>query len=408
MDFKQKLSNYADAIITRGVCIKKGQRLEIVASIENKEMAQMLMLKAFENGAADVYINWSDYEADRIRYMNAPAETFETYPEWQLARENRIKPEDWSLVMISTPDPEIFKDVNPAVLEKANQTRAKAIQHIQQMRMNLDIKWCIALSSSEAWAKKVYPDLSGEAAVSKLWDSIFMCSRVDSVNYQDKWDEQLKKLKAKGKMLNDRKYEKLRYTAPGTNFEIKPISVGEWTSCGTKAYDGTMAIINIPSEEIFIVPDRYSANGKITSTMPLVYNGNIIKNLWFEFKDGKVVDFGAEEGKELIGKFMEADESAKYLGEVALVPFDSPISKLNTIFYNTLFDENASCHLALGNGITMATPSIATLSSEEKQKLGFNISTVHLDFMVGSEKLNIMGILPDGTEEAIFINGNWA
>lgn len=408
MDFKTMLGNYADVIISKGVSMKKGQKVEINSSLENRDLAILIMEKAFARGAADVLINWVDYESMKVKYLMAPKEVFETVAEWEKVKDDRLKPEEWCMVMISTPDPEIFKDVDPAILGKAVQTRSKAFEKSAQLRMSMDLKWCIALGVTEAWAKKVFPNEEGATAVQKLWENIFKCTRVDQANYIELWDKHLQNLVDKYTALNSKNYIKYSYKGPGTDFEIKPFKGAKWVGGGSKAYDGTIVVPNMPTEEIFNVPDKFSANGKISSTMPLVYNGNVIKNLWFEFKDGLVVDFGADEGKEVMGKFLETDDSSRYLGEIALVPVSSPISKLNTIFFNTLYDENASCHIALGNGIGMCTKDINGLTKEEKSKLGFNTSTVHLDFMVGSDKLNITGTLPDGTEEPIFINGEWA
>ena len=408
MEFKTMLGNYADVIITKGVSMKKGQMVEINSSFENKDLALLIMEKAFARGADDVLINWLDFEAAKVRYMMAPKEAFETLMDWEKVKDARFQTEEWCRVFISTPDPEIYKDVDPEILGKAMQTRSKAFEKTSQLSMSMDIKWCIAYGVTEAWALKVFPDLDGSKAVKKLWDCVFKCTRVDEPNYIELWDKHLKNLVDKYTILNSKKYTKLKYMGPGTDFEIKPFRSAKWVGGGSKAYDGTLVVPNMPTEEIFSVPDKYSANGKLSSTMPLVYNGNVIKNLWFEFKDGKVVDFGADQGKEVMAKFLETDEGSKYLGEMALVPISSPIAKLNIVFFNTLYDENASCHIALGNGVSMCTKEVQGMTKEEMSKAGFNTSTVHLDFMIGSDKLNITGTLPDGSQEKIFVNGEWA
>lgn len=408
MDFRTKLANYADVIITKGVNMLPGQKVEINASIENRDLAILIMEKAFARGAADVLINWVDYEAMKVKYMMAPKEVFETIPEWEKVKDARLKPEEWCMVMISTPDPEIFKEVNPEVLGLAVKTRAQAFEKSAMLRMNMDIKWCIALSVSEAWAMKVFPGVSAEEAVGKLWDYIFKCTRTDFENYGQLWDEHLQNLVDKYTILNHKRFAKLKYQGPGTDFEICPYPGANWVGGGQNAYDGTLVVPNMPTEEVFNVPAKFSAKGRVSSTMPLVYNGNIIKDLWFQFEDGKVIDFGASEGKDVMAKFLETDEGARYLGEIALVPVSSPISNLNTVFFNTLYDENASCHLALGNGISMCAKETSTMTKEEKHAAGFNHSTVHLDFMIGSKDLNIVGVLADGTEVNIFCQGEWA
>jgi aminopeptidase len=408
MEFIQKLNNYADAIIVKGVNLQKGQRLEINSSIENHELAKLIMKKAFERGAADVIINWVDFEAGKIKYQMAPKEVFETVAEWEIAKDKRLKEEEWCIVNISTPDPEIFKDVDPAVIGRAIQVRSKVFEQSAQLRMRMEIKWCIALAASTAWAKKVYPESNATEAMERLWEAIFKCSRVDTADYIESWNNHVSTLERKYKLLNNKQYKKLTYKAPGTDLNLKPLAGAKWIGGGTLAYDQSIVLPNIPTEEIFTIPNKYSVNGKVSSTMPLVYNGNVIKNLWFEFKDGKVADFGAEEGKEVMAKFLETDEGAKYLGEVALVPVSSPISQLKTIFFNTLYDENASCHLALGNAVGMCLDGVGSMTKEEKEEIGFNNSTVHLDFMIGSDKLEIVGTLENGQEELIFKSGEWA
>jgi aminopeptidase len=408
MDFKQKLDNYADIIILKGINLQKGQRVEINSSLENHEFANLVMKKAFERGAADVVINWVDYESVKIKYQMAPKEVFDKVAEWEIIKDNRLKAEDWCMVYISSPDPEIFKDVDAAIIGKAIQVKSKALEQTTQLRMRMQIKWCIALAASEAWAKKVFPQNNSSVAMEELWDSIFKCTRVDSSDYIELWNNHVENLQKRYTNLNEKQYIKINYKGPGTELELNIIDGSLWIGGGTAAYDGSIVIPNIPTEEVFSVPNKYSVNGVVKSTMPLVYNGNILKNLWFKFKDGKVVDFGADEGREVIEKFLETDAGSSYLGEVAFVPVSSPISRLNTVFFNTLYDENASCHLALGNGVGMCLKGIGDMTTEEKERIGFNVSTVHLDFMVGSDKLDIIGTKPNGEEEFIFQNGEWA
>lgn len=408
MDFLQKLNNYADAIILKGINLQKGQRVEINAALENREFANIVMIKAFERGAADVIINWVDYECMKTRYNLAPKEVFESVPDWELVKDKRLKAEDWCLVVISSPDPEIFKEVDPTIIGKAVQVKAKAFEESAQLRMRMEIKWCIALAASSAWAQKVFPENNEGEAMDKLWDSIFKCTRVDAVNYIELWDKHVENLHNKYMLLSGKQYSSINYKGPGTELVVRPLEGSSWVGGGVAAYDKSIVIPNIPTEEVFSVPNKFSATGTVRSTMPLVYNGNVIKNLWFEFKDGKVINFGADEGKAVIEKFLETDPGSCYLGEIALVPVSSPISKLNTIFFNTLYDENASCHLALGNGIGMCVKGIGEMTNEEKEAKGFNTSTVHLDFMIGSRELDIIGTKPNGEEEYIFRNGEWA
>jgi len=409
MEFKEKLENYAEIILKKGINVQKDEKIGVRASIDDAEFVRLLMKKAFELGAENVFIQWVDYYSDRIKLNNAPNKIFQSMPEWEIKKYHEFADEGWSIISISAPDPEVFKDVDSKLLGKWSQVKSKSLDFFQKKLTSFENKWTIALAASKPWAKKVFPDLDEDEAYSKLWDYIFKCTRVDNPNYNDLWSDHITILKSKYNYLTEKEFVKFRYEGPGTDLEVGMIDKGKWFGAVTKGPNNVYVMPNIPTEEICTSPNKFMTNGKVQSTMPLVYNGNVIKGLWFEFKEGKVIDFGASEGQELMQTFLDTDDGAKYLGEVALVPVNTPISELDTLFYNTLYDENASCHLALGDALPMCLKGgVSEMSEEEKDKIGFNESTVHLDFMIGSEELNIIGILPNGEEEYIFKNGRWA
>jgi aminopeptidase len=409
MDFNEKLKNYSNIILTKGISVQDGEKIEIRASIDDAEFARMLMEEAFKLGAENVDIRWIDFESQKIKLQKAPKKIFKEVPEWEIKKYKDYIGDGWSVINLSAPDPEVFKDVDSKLLGEWSQVKSKAFKFMQKKLTSFENKWTIALAASKPWAKKVFPDLNEDEAYKKLWDYIFKCTRVDRENYKELWENHVGTLKSKYNYLTNKGFVKFRYEGPGTNLEVGMIEKGKWFGAVTKGPNNVDVMPNIPTEEICTSPNKYMTNGRVQSTMPLVYNGNVIKDLWFEFKEGKVVDFGASEGEELMGTFLDTDEGAKYLGEVALVPVNTPIYQLDTLFYNTLYDENASCHLALGDALPMCLEGgVAEMSDEDKDKIGFNESTVHLDFMIGSEDLNIVGVLPNGEEEYIFKNGKWA
>src|SRR6056297_699151 len=409
MNFNEKLKNYSNIILTKGINIQEGDKIEIRASLDDVDFARLIMKEAFELGAENVDINWTDYESQKIKFQLAPKKIFKNVPEWEIKKYKDYIDEGWSVINLSAPDPEVFKDVDSKLLGEWSQVKSKALEFVQKKLTSFENKWTIALAASKPWAKKVFPDLSEDEAYNKLWDYIFKCTRVDKPNYEELWSNHINILKNKYNYLTDKKFVKFKYKGPGTDLEVGMIDNGKWFGAVTKGPKDVDVMPNIPTEEICTSPNKYMTQGKVQSTMPLVYNGNVIKDLWFEFENGKVVDFGASEGKDLMSTFLDTDEGAKYLGEVALVPVNTPIYQLDTLFYNTLYDENASCHLALGDALPMCLEGgINGMTEEEKDKIGFNESTVHLDFMIGSEELDIIGIMPNGEEEYIFKNGRWA
>jgi aminopeptidase len=409
MEFKEKLENYAEIILKKGINVQENEKIEIRSSIDDAEFARLLMKKAFDLGAENVYIKWIDFYSDKIKLKKAPSRIFESMPEWEIKKYHEFADEGWSIISISAPDPEVFKDVDSKLIGHWSQVKSKSLEFFQKKLMAFNNKWTIALAASRPWANKVFPELNEEDAYNKLWDYIFNCTRVDQENYQELWNNHVSNLKNKYNLLTDKGFVKFIYEGPGTNLEIGMIEKGKWFGAVTKGPNNVDVMPNIPTEEICTSPNKYKTNGRVQATMPLVYNGNVIEDLWFEFKDGKVIDFGASKGGDLMETFLDTDEGAKYLGEVALVPVNTPIYQLDTLFFNTLYDENASCHLALGDALPMCLEGgTSGLSEEEKDSIGFNESTVHLDFMIGSEDLNIIGVLPNGDKEYIFKNGKWA
>ena len=408
MTLNEKIEQYAEAIVKKGINLHKGEKVRIVTPIDTLPFARKVMAKAFHAGAADVYMDYVDDETDKIRYTHAPNRAFNAVTPWDRLKADVMTEEKINVIYILSPNPDVFSGVDPDVLGKWTRTQAVAYEKYSRARARNDVRWSIAAAATPVWARKVFPEVNEDESVDRLWRCILHCTRMDADNPLKALEAHDRSLSNQSRKLLLKKYRKLYFKGPGTDIEVALLDNQLWFGGGTTATNGLRIMPNIPTEEIATSPHRMGTNGKVRCTMPLVYSGNTIENLWFKFKDGKVVDFGADSCAGLIHEFLKTDEGANYLGEVALVPVTSPISKYNRLFYNTLYDENASCHFALGKGFPMCFEGAEGKTEKEMQKEGLNYSKVHLDFMIGSDKLDIVGELPDASREHVFKNGRWA
>lgn len=404
-----KIEKYADLLVRIGINIQKDQTLVITSPIECAEFARIVSVKAYEAGAREVVMRWIDEKSAKIRYQMASDEVFDEFPNWTKEYFNSYADKDAAFLRISASDPELMKDVDPKKMSRANKASSEALEYYRSRMMSNKNVWCVAAYPTDAWSKKVFPESSSEEAIEKLWDAIFKAVRVDMEEPVQAWRDHQSNLNDKLTFLNDNAFKAVRYkNSIGTDVLVELPKNHVWFGGGDLAPQGHMFVANMPTEEVFTMPKHDGVNGKIVSSMPLNYNGNLIENFSFTFKDGVVVDFDAEKGKEVLKELLNTDDGAKRLGEVALVPFDSPISNQNILFFNTLFDENASCHFALGKAYPICVKGGEEMTSEELRAAGANDSLTHVDFMVGTEDLEIIGIKEDNTEVEIFINGNFA
>jgi len=404
-----KIEKYADLLVRVGINIQKDQTLIINSPIECAEFARTAAVKAYEAGAREVVMRWIDEKSTKIRYNMASEEVFEEFPKWAVEFFNGYADKDAAFLSISASDPELMKDVDPKRIGKQNKASSTALEYYRTRMMSNKNVWCVASIPTEAWAKKVFPEVTTEEAVDKLWDAIFKSVRVDQEDPVQAWRDHQVRLDEKLTFLNGNAFKAVKYkNALGTDVIVELPKGHIWFGGGDPAPQGHIFVANMPTEEIFTMPKADGVNGKIVSSMPLNYNGNLIENFSFTFKDGIVVDYDAEKGKDILKELLDTDEGAKRLGEVALVPYDSPISNQKILFYNTLFDENASCHFALGKAYPTCIKGGEDMSKDELLKAGANDSLEHVDFMVGTEDLEIIGIKEDGTEVKIFENGNFA
>lgn len=406
--FSQYLEKYANLAIHSGVNLQKGQVLVITASIESLPFVRILTQKAYEAGAIHVHVEWSDDELTKIRYKHAPDEAFSYYPEWKAKGLEEMAANGAAFLQVSSPNPELLKGMDPERIATANKTGAKALYTYRSYLMADRACWSVIGAASVAWARMVFPDQSEEQAVDSLWDMIFRVNRVYDEDPIQAWVEHGKTLREKIAYLNEKQYKQLIYTAPGTSLTIDLPTQHLWNGGFAVSEQGTRFNPNMPTEEVFTMPHKEGVNGTVRSTKPLNYAGNIIDGFSLTFKEGEVVDFTADKGYDTLKNLLSMDEGARRLGEVALVPHQSPISSSGLIFYNTLFDENASSHLALGNAYPFTLAGGTALSKEELTERGANSSLAHVDFMIGSGEMDVDGVTEDGTKEAVFRRGNWA
>ncbi|MFS0673234.1 aminopeptidase [Ornithinibacillus sp. 179-J 7C1 HS] len=405
---QQIQEKYAELALRTGVNLQKGQALMINAPLEGLDFTKLVVRKAYELGAKDVHINWVDDELTLLKYQYAPDEVIADYPEWKVKLHDTFAEDGAAVLNIRSTNPDLLKDIDPTRVAKANKAAAQAMTNFRKYTMNDKITWTIISIPTGDWAQKIFPDKSKEDAVASLWESIVKIVRVDQEDPIAAWDAHNETLKTAREILNDKNYKKLIFTAPGTNLEMELPEGHIWKGGSAVSEKGITFNPNMPTEEVFSMPHKYGVNGTISSTKPLNYGGSLIDNFTLTFKDGKVVDFKAKQGEDTLKHLLETDEGASRLGEIALVPHESPVSQSGLLFYNTLFDENASCHVALGKAYPTNIKDGSSMSEEELDKHGVNDSLTHVDFMFGSEELNIDGVKYDGTTEPVFRNGTWA
>ncbi|MHA6250617.1 aminopeptidase [Oceanobacillus sp. CAU 1775] len=399
---------YAELALKTGVNLQQGQALMINAPLEGADFTKLVVRKAYEMGAKDVYVNWVDDEMTLLRYEYAPESVIASFPEWRVKLLDEFAEDGAAVLNIRSTNPDLLKDIDPVRVASANKAAAQATGNFREYTMNDRIPWSIISIPSKDWAQKIFPDKSAEDAVESLWEAILKIVRVDQEDPIAAWDAHNATLRTAHQVLNDKNYKKLIFKAPGTDLELELPEGHIWKGGSAVAETGATFNPNIPTEEVFSMPHKYGVNGTVSSTKPLNYGGSLIDNFSLTFKDGKVVDFQAEVGEEVLKHLLDSDDGARRLGEIALVPHESPVSQSGLIFYNTLFDENASVHIALGKAYPTNLEGGSKMDAEELDKHGVNDSLVHVDFMIGSEQMDIDGVMQDGTTEPVFRNGTWA
>lgn len=409
-ELQDKLQQYAELLVGVGMNVQKDQPVFIRSSVDALELTHYIVEAAYKRGASHVKVEYSDDKLSRLKFEYESVEFFEKDAVKSYEVEKRmdyVKRGAANLALI-TQDPDLLNGIDSEKLSTYQRQYSTAYKGYMEASQKNQFPWCVAAFPSKAWAQRVYPDLTETEAYSKFIDEVLDIVRVDGNDPVENWKNHVENLSIHARKLQDKNYKALHYISEGTDLVIGLPEGHIWEDATSYTSEGQAFVANIPTEEVFTAPHRLNVNGHVTNKLPLSHNGNIIDGFTLTFKDGEVVDFKADQGEDVLRDLLNTDEGARRLGEVALVPDDSPISNRNTIFYNTLFDENASCHIALGSAYGFNVEGGTEMTTEEKLAHGLNDSLIHVDFMIGSPDLTIYGITQDDEKELVFENGNWS
>ncbi|KAA9004110.1 aminopeptidase [Paenibacillus spiritus] len=407
-DWNTMLERYARLVVKVGVNVQPGQVLMVHAPLETAELTRKIVASAYEAGAKYVLVDWEDEQTSRIRFEKGPDESFDYYPKWQADMLEKFAEEGGAALHIKVPNPDLYDGIDSEKVSRSVKAAAVLRQNYQAYTRNNRISWALIKAPTAAWADKVFADLPEEERIPAMWEAIFRMNRVNTPDPVAAWEKHLERLRQSERKLNAKRYRSLHYRAPGTDLRVELPEGHIWRAAGGLNDRGVHFVANMPTEEVYSMPKRTGVNGTVSSTLPLNLNGRLVDGIRLTFKDGRVESFEARSGKEHLTSLLATDEGASYLGEVALVPHNSPISQMNRVFYNTGIDENASCHFALGSSYPVNLEGGAGMSREELLERGANVSLTHVDFMIGCAELDIDGELQDGTWEPVFRAGNWA
>ena len=408
LDFEGKLANYAELAVKVGVGLQPGQRLFVRASVEVAPLVRLIVDRAYLAGARLVEVLWSDDAVNLSRFANAPADSFDELPIATADALLKCGERGDAVLSIHASHPALLKDQDPKVVARTQRDMSAYLKPFSRKIVGREINWNVIAAPIPSWAKLVYPNLDEDAAVAELWETVFRVTRTDRDDPVAAWREHLENLKARRRFLNGKQYVALRYQGPGTDFEVGLPENHIWLGGQSDTSRGIPFVANLPTEEVFTMPHREKAEGTVRSTKPLSYGGKLIEDFSLRFEGGRIVEIDAARNGDVFRHLIDTDEGAARLGEVALVPQSSPIAASGILFYNTLFDENASSHLAVGKAYRTCVAGGAADSDEGFMKKGGNESLVHVDFMVGAAEMNITGVLADGSEEPVMIAGEWA
>jgi aminopeptidase len=404
---ENKIDKLANLAVKRGVGLQKGQNLLITAPIESLPLVRKIAEHAYKEGASIVTPLFTDSDITLSRFKYAPDESFDSATDWLFNGMGEAFDNNTARMAIAGDDPMLLSQMDPDKVSRANKAMAKAYKPARERITEFKINWNIVSWPGSAWASRVFPELPLDEAIVKLADAIFDASRASVDDPIQAWDDHNEKLRIKTNWLNEKNFAALQYNGPNTNLRVGLADEHEWMGGASKAQNGIICNPNIPSEEVFTTPHAHKVDGTVSSTKPLSYQGTLIDNIKVTFKDGKIIEAHASKGEEVLQKVLKSDEGASRIGEVALVPHSSPISQSGIIFYNTLFDENAASHIALGQCYSKCFKGDLDLSKEEISKRGGNSSMIHIDWMIGSDQIDVDGIDQTGNQVPIFRKGEW-
>lgn len=403
-----RLKQYARLLVRRGVALQPQQELVIMAPVDVAPFVRMVVEQAYESAAGHVSVLWSDDEVSRLEYATCPLEYFQQVPEWKADQLNSFARDGACFLWLEGADPDAMLEIDPA---KPAARSAAMHRQCGVYRHGLDFgenAWCIAGVPITAWAHKVFPDLSEHEALYRLWEAILAVMLIMDDDPEGDWDTHNAALAKNKRLLNEHHFASLHYTSDnGTDLVVGLPTHHIWEGGAARTKSGVSFFPNMPTEEVFTSPDRTKTQGIVYSVLPLVHNGAMVRDFWLRFENGRVVEFGAERGEAVLREILDTDEGARYLGECALISKNTPIRQSGLLFYSTLYDENASCHLALGMGFPDCYEGGVDMTSEELLAAGVNESAQHVDFMIGADDLNISGTTADGQEVSLFEHGQW-
>jgi aminopeptidase len=402
------LDKYAELTVRAGLNLRAGQQLLITAPLEAVDLVRLITLHAYKAGASLVTTLYNDEQTALMRYQAGHNTAFDAAPTWLFnGMAEAFRDGNCARLAVIGEDPALLAGQDPEKIARANRARSTAykpvIEHITQFSTN----WCIISAATPSHARNMFPQLSEKEAMEKLWAAIFKCTRADLPDPVAAWETHNKALHARVKMLNDKRYAALKYDGPGVDLTIGLVDNHVWAGGASMAKNGILCNPNIPSEEVFTMPHRERVDGVVKSTKPLSYQGTLIDGIAVRFEKGRIVDGTATKGADVFKKMIETDDGAARLGEVALVPHSSPISASGLVFNETLFDENAASHIAVGQAYSQNMAGTSEMSAEQKLANGMNTSLVHVDWMIGSGALNVDGVTREGKREALMRNGEW-
>ncbi|HSB02246.1 MAG TPA: aminopeptidase [Anaerolineales bacterium] len=415
------LRKYAEAVVKVGLNLRAGQRLIITNAVARgvppaaRPFVHEIAKAAYAAGARFVDVIWGDEELLRIRLQNAPADSFNEYPKWHVSGIMDMIRNGDALLSIYANDPDVYAGLDPNRISAMQQAHLENYSEIGISVTRNAINWCVVAVAAPAWAAKLFPDLKPKEGEEKLWQAIFETTRAVEPDPVAAWGEHVENLRKRADYMQAKKYSALQYRAASlgdksqnTDFTLGLPPGHKWISAQSLAENGVLFTANMPTEEIFTLPDRRRADGTVYSTFPLSYGGSLIEDFQVTFENGKITKVSAQKNEAILQKLVDTDEGSHRLGEVALVPASSPIARRGHLFYNTLFDENASCHIAIGRGYRFTLTGGEELTEEEFNAAGGNTSLNHVDFMIGSPQMDIDGIRDDGTREPVMRSGEWA
>jgi aminopeptidase len=405
---EQKLDRLAEIAIRVGLGLERGQELVMTASLDALPLARRITEHAYRAGASLVTTLFNDDDAALIRYRFAPEESFDRAPAWLYEGMGAAFKSGAARLAITGTNPSLLSNEDPEKVGRANRAVSKAYRPALELITRHEINWTIVASATPAWAAAMFPNDAPDVALAKLWDAIFKTSRVEAEEPVAAWKAHDAELHRRAAYLNEKRYSALHYRGPGTDFRLGLADDHLWLGGGTTAGNGLYCIPNVPTEEVFSTPHKNRTDGTVTATKPLSHQGTMIEGIQVRFEGGRIVEARATKGQEVLQRLIDTDEGARRLGEVALVPHSSPIARSGLLFFNTLFDENAACHIALGQAYSSCLRDGDKLTPEELAAKGANDSLIHVDWMIGSDKLDIDGITADGATEPLMRQGEWA